>query len=592
VISRFTLVNTIESNQLARAIYIRTMKFRTFTNTFFFLSLTPFLFAQGTNKKKDKTTESAPSTPAAPASTPAAPASAPAAPAFPSMAPTISGPMKEALTAFNEGRFVKAIEIAKPLAEKDNGDALFLMGYAYESGRGVETSREKAIEYYKKADTNKQKDATYRLAQIYLSSKDQAERDKALTLLEETAKKDPALAGRVIGEAHLKGLFTGKQDIEQAIKWWNISSEARDIASTTALAQIYDGAEPFKDKKDPKKALELYKKAIEFGDKGSMVSVGSRLLNGDESIRDEKAGREILDKAIAEKIADAYLALGDFEENVAKNIKNALSNYEKGAEQKQIDCALRASDIYSEGTAGITKNEAKATEFLEKAAATGHPVGNYRYAAKLLQAPDPDKRKDEEKIATNIKAYPYLLNAAKGGVTDAQNNIALFYLQGLMGVADPAAAAGWFQLSAQSGNPAAMANLATLYEKGYGVGQNLGQAGKLYEAAARGGSSAAAAAVARLLVSGMGTSRNIPHGWAWANFAIQEGSQEAKTLLGEIATVATAKDIEEGTKFLEELRAEIAKARGTQTTEPEKKEPEKTQQPAPDADPTKKTAEP
>jgi TPR repeat protein len=495
--------------------------------------------------------------------------------------------MKEALTAFNEGRYVKAIEIAKPLAEKENGDALFLMGFAYESGRGVELSREKAIEFYTKAGSNQQKDATYRLAQMYLSSKEQAERDKALNLLEESAKKDPATAGRFIGEGYLKGLFTGKQDIEQAIKWWNTASEAGDIASTTALAQIYDGPEPFKDKKDPKKSIALYKKAIDLGDKGSMVALGSRLLNGDASIRDEKAGREILDKAITEKIADAYLALGDFEENVQKNIKNALLNYEKGADQKQIDCALRASDIYLEGREGVAKNETKAMEFLAKAAATGHPLGNYRYAAKLLQAPDPDNRKDEEKIATNFKAYPYILNAAKGNVTDAQNIIALFYLQGLMGVSDPAAAAGWFQLSAQSGNPVAMANLASLYEKGYGVSQNLGQAGKLYEAAARGGSSAAAAAVARLMASGMGTSRNIPQAWAWANFAIQEGSQDAKALLGEIATVATSKDIEEGTKFLEELRAEVAKARGTQSTQPEKKE-----QTSPEPDPTKKTEKP
>ena len=554
------------------------MKFRTITNTFFFLSLSPLLFAQESKKQKEKTTT--------PASAPA-PAIKPTAPAVPSLAPTVNGPMKEALTAFNEGRYVKAIEIAKPLAEKENGDALFLMGFAYESGRGVELSREKAIEFYTKAGSNQQKDATYRLAQMYLSSKEQAERDKALNLLEESAKKDPATAGRFIGEGYLKGLFTGKQDIEQAIKWWNTASEAGDIASTTALAQIYDGPEPFKDKKDPKKSIALYKKAIDLGDKGSMVALGSRLLNGDASIRDEKAGREILDKAITEKIADAYLALGDFEENVQKNIKNALLNYEKGADQKQIDCALRASDIYLEGREGVAKNETKAMEFLAKAAATGHPLGNYRYAAKLLQAPDPDNRKDEEKIATNFKAYPYILNAAKGNVTDAQNIIALFYLQGLMGVSDPAAAAGWFQLSAQSGNPVAMANLASLYEKGYGVSQNLGQAGKLYEAAARGGSSAAAAAVARLMASGMGTSRNIPQAWAWANFAIQEGSQDAKALLGEIATVATSKDIEEGTKFLEELRAEVAKARGTQSTQPEKKE-----QTSPEPDPTKKTEKP
>ena len=90
----------------------------------------------------------------------------------------VEGPMKEALDAFNEGRHVKAIDIARPLAENGNSDALFLLGFAYESGRGVEMSREKALEYYGKASTAGQKDATYRLALILLSSKEKTERDQ------------------------------------------------------------------------------------------------------------------------------------------------------------------------------------------------------------------------------------------------------------------------------------------------------------------------------------------------------------------------------------------------------------------------------
>ena len=58
------------------------------------------------------------------------------------------GPMKEALAAFNEGRHIKAIDIARRLADKGNPDALFLMGYAHETGRGLEASRDKSIEFY------------------------------------------------------------------------------------------------------------------------------------------------------------------------------------------------------------------------------------------------------------------------------------------------------------------------------------------------------------------------------------------------------------------------------------------------------------
>ncbi len=552
------------------------MKQRLLVQTFVAFSLFPLLSAQNTNKNKEKNPSPAATPTVAPTEAAVSDSSTPALPtpatSLPSVAPTLSGPIKEALQAFNEGRHVKAIEIAKPLADKGNGDALFLMGIAFESGRGVESSREKAIEYYTKAIAENQKDAIYRLAQIYFSSKEKADLDKALRVLEDEAKKNPSTAGRVLGEAYAKGFITGKTDIDLAMQWWTSASEAGDAISTRTLAGIYDGMEQFKEKKDSKKALELFKKAITQGDKSAMIAVGSRLLNGDESVRDEKSGREVLAKALEEKIYDAYLAIGDFEENVKKNVKEALVQYEKGAEQKQVDCALRASAIYAEGREGVVKNEVKAIDFLEKAATTGNPVACYSYAAKLLEVPDPDIRKPEQKISANIKAYPYLLTAAKGGIAEAQNNIALFYLQGRMGIEDPAAAAGWFQLAAQSGNPTAMANLAALCEKGIGTAQNFSQAGKLYEAAARAGNSAAATAVARLLASGAGTTRNIPHAWAWANFAIQEGSQEAKSLLGEVATIATPKDIEEGKKFLDDLRADIAKARGTASPEPEKKD--------------------
>jgi hypothetical protein len=62
------------------------------------------------------------------------------------------------------------------------------------------------------------------------------------------------------------------------------------------------------------------------------------------------------------------------------------------------------------------------------------------------------------------------------------------------------------------------------------------------------------------MASGAGTKQNLPQAWAWANIAIQNGDKDAKTLLGEISTIATAKDVEDGKKALEELRKEFAKS--------------------------------
>ena len=62
-----------------------------------------------------------------------------------------AGPAKEAIDAFQAGRHAKAVELAKPLAEKGNADALYLLGFAHETGKGAEVSRDKALEFYRKA---------------------------------------------------------------------------------------------------------------------------------------------------------------------------------------------------------------------------------------------------------------------------------------------------------------------------------------------------------------------------------------------------------------------------------------------------------
>ena len=43
----------------------------------------------------------------------------------------VEGPAKEAMEAFQAGRHAKGIELAKPLAEQGNTDALYLLGFAY-----------------------------------------------------------------------------------------------------------------------------------------------------------------------------------------------------------------------------------------------------------------------------------------------------------------------------------------------------------------------------------------------------------------------------------------------------------------------------
>jgi len=432
----------------------------------------------------------------------------------------------EAMEAFQAGRHAKAVEMAKPLAEQGNMDALYLLGFAHESGKGAEASRDKALEYYRKAAAGKHKDAIYRLSFILLASEKEEERNQAREALESAAKEDPAVAGRILGEAYLRGKLTPTADPDKAIFWWNRAADAGDIPSMLLVARFYEGQFGFPELKHVKAALASYSKAAGLGDAGAMAALGSRLLSGDEKNRDEKKGREWLKKAIAAKEYSGYLALGDYEENVKKDLKAALAEYERGKDVGQIDCILRTADFYIQGK-GVEKDPVRGLALLEKAAESGSPVASFRLAVQALSSEKPDL----------LLGYKHLTAAANGNLPEGQNELGLLYLSGKLGSADSVAGVAWLTRAAQGGSAQAQNNLATLYERGAGgVTQSIENAGQLYSLAANQGHGPATLALARLINEGIGTKANPVKAWALAALAQERGEESAKTMIEEISS--------------------------------------------------------
>ncbi len=461
-------------------------------------------------------------------------------------APTaVDGPAKEAINAFKEGRFAKAVQMAIPLAEQGNPEALYLLGFAYETGKGVDTSRENALNYYRKAVAAKQKDAAYRLSFILLASDKEEDRNQALETLETTAKDDPTVAGRILGEAYLQGRFGKTPDPEKAISWWKRAADAGDTASLLFLARFYEGQFGFPEMKNSKEVIASYSKAAGQADAGAMVALGSRLLSGDEKTRDEAKGREWLKKAIDAKEYSAYLALGDFEENVKKNLKAALAEYERGKDVGQIDCMLRTADFYLQGK-GVEKDSARGLALLEKAAEAGNPTANYRLAVQSFSGEKPDL----------LKGYKHLLAAANGNMAEAQKELGLLYLSGKLAAADGPAGVAWLTRAAQAGSAQAQNSLATLYERGIaGVPQNIENAGQLYILAANQGNGPATLALARLLFEGSGTKADPIKAWCFATLAQERGEEAAKAVVEQITATLDEKQKLEAKKQLEDMKS-------------------------------------
>lgn len=455
------------------------------------------------------------------------------------------GPAKTAMEAFQYGRHAKAVELATPLAEKGNAEALYLLGFAYESGKGVDASKEKALEYYRKAAAGKHMDAIYRMSFILLASDKEEEREQARQVLEGAAKDDPAVAARILGEAYLRGRLSPTADPDKAVFWWKRGADAGDVASMLLVARFYEGQFGFPELKNPKEALDSYAKAAGLGNAGAMAALGSRLLSGDEKVRDEKKGREWLKKAIDAKEYAGYLALGDYEENVKKDLKAALAEYERGKDAGQMDCMIRTADFYLEGK-GTEKDKARGLALLTKAAEAGNPMANFRVAVQILSVEKPDL----------LAGYKHLLAAASGNLVEAQNELALLYLSGKLATADGPAGVAWLTRAAQNGYAQAQNNLGAIYERGAGgVTQSIENAGQLYALAANQGHGPATLALARLINEGIGTKPDPIKAWALATLAVERGDKDAEKLVTEIAAKLDAKELADAKKALQDIKS-------------------------------------
>ena len=436
----------------------------------------------------------------------------------------IQGPARAAGEAFLQGKFEEGVKIARPLAEKGDPDALFLMALAHEGGKGVDLSRDKALQLHRRAATKGHQDASLRVALLLLTSELKNEREEARTLLETMAKKDVTVAGRILGEAWLSGRLSDKPNAAKAIEWWARSAAAGDLTSIRTLAGFYEGRLGFPELKDLKEAYKLYAKAADGGDAGSMLTLGSRLLLGEESMRDEKRGREWLEKAVAAGEFTACLVLGDYEENVRRDAKAALAAYERGKDGGQVDCMFRAAGFYLQGL-GVKKDEARGKALMVKAAQSGHPQAQFTVAMTLMGADQPDLG----------AIYLNLLASANSNYGPAQNELGLLYLTGKMGVADQTAGVGWLTRAAKLGSAAAQNNLGTLYEAGGGgLKQDYTNAVELYSLAAKQGHMDATRALIRLFSQGP-IELNLPRAWALASIAVERGDESVKDVRDQVA---------------------------------------------------------
>ena len=168
--------------------------------------------------------------------------------------------LNDGLRAFKAGDYQQAMADWKPLAEKNNPDALYNIGLLYMKGLGVEKDYRAAKHWFKQAAKYGSVDAAYNLGVMYKkrrfgypSSKD------ALYWWRQAAERGHAPSQFNLGVMLAYGNGT-KKDTDAALKLWQKAARQGNPDAIATLARVYEQG-LFGIPKDPAKAAYWGKRA-------------------------------------------------------------------------------------------------------------------------------------------------------------------------------------------------------------------------------------------------------------------------------------------------------------------------------------------
>ncbi len=190
------------------------------------------------------------------------------------------------------------------------------------------------------------------------------------------------------------------------------------------------------------------------GDADAQFELGLRYLTGEGLKKDEKLGKEWMEKAAAQKHLRAQFVMGSLYEDgvgVKKDESKAVEWYRKSAENGFAPAQFATAMAYDLGR-GIKQDAVKATEWLEKAAEQNHPQAQTALASKYERGVGATKNPS--------KAALYYLRAAQQDFVQAMSRLANLYYTGSGVPLDYRRAGAWYQRAAKSEDPWAANNLA------------------------------------------------------------------------------------------------------------------------------------
>lgn len=395
----------------------------------------------------------------------------------------------------------RAFDLLNAIRETDDPDALTYLGVLYNSkdlpARDVAT----AIDFYQRGADAGNTFAMSNLANILLDE-DEAhfdlERGTALRL--KAAQMGNPFAAINMGDGLMYGDAPTDEQMAEAVKWFKIAAEARSPRAMAELGRAYFYAKGVEkdlkqaaawwekgnaldntysidrlarmyrdghgvERKDMDKAEALFKKAGELGYATAYYNLGN-IYRYDGAGTQEQAvdawrkAMELGHVAAINELTMAYY----FGRGVPQDYTEALRLTAIGAQKGNLATQATFGDMLRSGI-GVTRDEALAVEWFQKASDGGSAYATYRLA--LAYRDGQGVEKDLE------KSFDLFTKAAEGGEKRAYLSLGYAYVNGEGTEADPKEGLQWYL---KSNGRVAKSNIAGLYEAGIGVEQDMQRA--------------------------------------------------------------------------------------------------------------------
>lgn len=322
------------------------------------------------------------------------------------------------------------------------------------------------------------------LANLHLNGVANIEKnpEKARDLLLQGSTAGDGEATYMLFQLYTSGV-TGSilKDDKKALDYLKQATEQGNaVAMSTLGARMFNGDQPTAGgvalvEKNPEKALEMFEKAAEKGNAAAyrlLATIYEEGLGGQK--KDLKKAVELYAKAASGRDAEALFRMGvaselgwthpdSKEELVQKNPKNALDLYRLAAQNGDVRATYNVGVYYEAGNV-VDRDLEKAFGLFKRAADAG--------VREAMQKVGMFYQNGQGVGQDLVAAKAWFEAGSNANFAPSQLSLGAMYEMGAGVRANPTAAANQYSLAADQGMPLAMLRLASMYERGVATTKN------------------------------------------------------------------------------------------------------------------------